>query len=256
MTAASRSPIRVILFDAVGTVLEPVPSASEAYFLAGHAGGSSRTREEVAQRFRHEFSRKFGGERAATNTSEELERSRWRSVVANVFDDVADIDAEVFPRLWEHFGNARNWQLFADAIPTWQALAEAGYVLGLASNFDSRLRDVCRGFPLLADCPHVFASSDLGWAKPAVEFFRSVERKLGRRADEVLLVGDDWRNDYQGAVEAGWQARWLDRDADASPAAVPNSAAPPPPIGSSPPTASFPSQRVSSLTELLDEFLR
>jgi putative hydrolase of the HAD superfamily len=57
----------------------------------------------------------------------------------------------------------------------------------------------------LAD--HVFASSELGWRKPAAEFFREVERRLGRRAEELVLVGDDPVLDIAAARQAGWEAR-------------------------------------------------
>jgi len=212
MTSLSKTSIRVVLFDAVGTVLQPSPPVGEAYFLAGREAGSRLTLDQVTQRFRREFSRQFGGERAASQTNDELERRRWREVIAQVFDDVADIDAQLFPRLWRHFGDSRNWRLFADASLAWQTLAAAGYEVGLASNFDSRLADVCRGFPLVADCRRVFVSSALGWAKPASGFFRAIERELACRPDEILLVGDDLANDYRGAKAAGWHAVWLSRE--------------------------------------------
>ena len=59
----------------------------------------------------------------------------------------------------------------------------------------------------LAD--HVFASSELGWRKPAAAFFRAVEQRLGLRPEELLLVGDDPELDVAAALRAGWQARPL-----------------------------------------------
>lgn len=31
------------------------------------------------------------------------------------------------------------------------------------------------------------------------------------QASELLVVGDTWRDDIDGAVEAGFRARWIDR---------------------------------------------
>lgn len=221
MTDSCLSAVRVVLFDAVGTVLQPCPSAGDAYYAAGREAGSRLARDEVAARFRREFAREFGDERAEVATSEALERQRWRNVVARVFDEIADVDAQLFPRLWRHFGDSGNWRVFDDAGPVWQSLAAAGYRLGLASNFDARLIDVCRGFPFLADCPRVFVSSTLGWAKPARGFFRAIERQLACQTHEILLVGDDLDNDYHGARAAGWRARWLCRESNSVAAALP-----------------------------------
>ncbi len=84
-------------------------------------------------------------------------------------------------------------------------------MLGIASNFDSRLESVCSGLAPLAGCP-LFISSRLGHRKPAPAFFRAVEARLRLKPDELLLVGDDPANDYQGALAAGWRAILVDRD--------------------------------------------
>lgn len=213
--------IRIVLFDVVGTLLHPAPPVGDAYFLAGRDAGSRLTLDQVVERFRREFALQFGGDRAASQTSDELERQRWRNVIETVFDDVPDIDAHLFPRLWRHFGDSGNWRLFADVPDAWQTLADAGYELGLASNFDSRLAEVCRGFPLVAGCDRVFASSTLGWAKPASGFYRAIERELDCSPDEILLVGDDFDNDYRGAKGVGWHAVWLCREASRAISACP-----------------------------------
>ena len=51
----------------------------------------------------------------------------------------------------------------------------------------------------------MFASSELGWRKPAIEFFRAVEQRLNARPDELAMVGDDDRLDIAAAVRAGWR---------------------------------------------------
>lgn len=215
MSSLPVTSLRVLLFDAVGTVLRPEPAVGDAYYEAGRAAGSKLSRATVRQRFRVEFPREFGPTRALQPTDDELERRRWRTVIERVFDDVPDVDESLFPRLWAHFGDSANWRLFDDVEPTWSRLTAAGFTLGLASNFDARLSDVCRGFPCVAECPHVFASSQVGWSKPAEQFYREVERRLGVAPQEVLLVGDDFENDYRAARAAGWHALWLDRDGGA-----------------------------------------
>jgi putative hydrolase of the HAD superfamily len=53
-------------------------------------------------------------------------------------------------------------------------------------------------------------SSEVGWRKPAAAFYREVCRRSGLEPEQILLVGDDRINDYEGARSAGLQAILLD----------------------------------------------
>jgi len=61
-------------------------------------------------------------------------------------------------------------------------------------------------------------SFDAGAVKPDGAFYAGLTAKLGCEASELLMVGDTWRDDIVGAVEAGSRARWVDREGRASPA--------------------------------------
>ncbi len=61
-------------------------------------------------------------------------------------------------------------------------------------------------------------SFDAGAVKPDGAFYAGLTAKLGCEASELLMVGDTWRDDIVGAVEAGSRARWIDREGRASPA--------------------------------------
>ena len=203
--------IRAVVFDAVGTLMRSEPSIGQVYAAAGRDFGSRYDETTVMPRFLDSFRRHFGAHRGLA-TSDEIERNRWRDIVGEVFDDVADARDGLFERLWEHFARGASWRVFPDVAPTWDALAKTGVTIAIGSNYDSRLRRVCRELTPLHDCSHVFHSSQVGWAKPSVEFFRAVERELGLSPDELLFVGDDRVNDCEGPLEAGWLARWLVRD--------------------------------------------
>ncbi|HWA98472.1 MAG TPA: HAD-IA family hydrolase, partial [Pirellulales bacterium] len=151
-------------------------------------------------------------------TSEQREQLRWRRIVMRVFDDLDDRRA-LFDLLWRHFGSAERWQVDPAAASVWQHLTERGLTLGIASNFDARLESLCAVLAPLDAAAHVFTSSRLGWRKPSLEFFRTIEQRLGMSPAELLLVGDDLTNDYEAARAAGWHALLLDPQASA-PAAV------------------------------------
>lgn len=211
MTHDASPPIRYVLFDAVGTLFWPDPPVAVAYRQAGEQFGCRLTEKAVSERFRDAYQREFAVR--AAPVSEVDERERWRHVVHAVFPTAAD-PRGLFEELWQHFANARHWRLASNAIDCMEALRRRGYRLGIASNFDGRLREVCRGHQLPIEDRNLFISSELGFAKPQPEFYRAVAACLQCQPKEILLVGDDRENDYDGALAAGWQARLLGDGAD------------------------------------------
>lgn len=202
------SNIRVVLFDAVGTLMYPYPPVAEVYHREGRKLGSQYSVEDVAPRFRSATKRHHQG----GQTSEEMEWDRWRRIVYDVIDDVDDPQDSLLDELWRHFGSSSSWRLFDDVPETWQQLARRGYLLGIASNFDSRLRAICSSLPPLDECQHIFVSSEVGCPKPELQFYREVERRLGLRPNQILLIGNDEAADVTGPLAAGWEAIWLRRD--------------------------------------------
>lgn len=205
-------PIKTVLFDAVGTLIYPQPDAAIAYAQAGRQHGFDLSDEQVQDRFRKTFADiDWSGP-----TSEDHERSRWRSVVGEVFRErTGNFDA-LFEQLWEHFGESSNWSLFPDVVETWTQLDEMGLGLGIASNFDARLLQVVAGLKTIRQAEQIFCSSKVGFSKPSAEFYQRVAQSLERQPHEILMVGDTWANDCQAPRAAGWQAVHLDRSADES----------------------------------------
>lgn len=195
--------IRAVFFDAVGTLIEPWPSAIEVYEEMGRRHGSSLARSEIASRFRSAFRREDDIDRQAHwQTSEEREQRRWRHIVAAVLDDVKDGEA-CFRALWQHFARPEAWHCLEGADPVLAELERRGYTLGMASNFDSRLRSVAGGLMELRPVRSLIISSESGWRKPAAQFFERVVNAARVSAEEVLFVGDDPLNDGEGSRAAG-----------------------------------------------------
>jgi putative hydrolase of the HAD superfamily len=89
-------------------------------------------------------------------------------------------------------------------------LAASGLAVGVASNFDGRLRRVLAGLAPLRSLWRLVISSEIGWRKPALEFFSGLCRVTGLACDEILMVGDDPVNDGAGAEAAGLRMLLLD----------------------------------------------
>jgi putative hydrolase of the HAD superfamily len=208
--------IRGIVFDAVGTLIKPVPSVAESYTLAARRQGVELDTEEVRLRFHVHFqSDEVHGSQGVLSTDEATECRRWRRIVAGVLPEVPDPES-AFDELWDHFSRPDSWQCYADVAPVLDVLAANEISVCVGSNFDSRLRGVVRGLPELRtriDC--LVISSEVGFRKPHPTFFQAVCAELRLPAARVLCVGDDPENDVRGAIRAGLSGLLLDRGVQA-----------------------------------------
>jgi putative hydrolase of the HAD superfamily len=212
--------VRAVVFDAVGTLIYPDPPAPEVYARIGRRYGSRLDPSVIADRFAAAFARQEAIDGAAGwRTSEEREHERWRSIVADVLDDVTD-PAACFTELFTYFGRPDAWRCVTDAAATLAGLADRGYRLALASNYDRRLRAVAAGLSPLRPLQRIVISSEVGWRKPASAFFEAICREVGVAAPEILYIGDDRVNDYDGACAAGLRAILLSREEGLTPPAL------------------------------------
>ncbi len=202
-----------VIFDAVGTLITPHPSVAEAYAAVGRRYGLDLPIEHVRMAFRTAFAASetacFPAERQGC-TSEAEERRRWEWIVEAVLPGVKDRTA-TFQDLWDHFARPSAWHCYDDVGPTLASLQATGIRVAIASNFDARLADVCRGFPQLQTIERQFVSSELGYRKPDPRFYAAVSASLGVASAELFMVGDDHRCDVLGPQTAGWQALLVDR---------------------------------------------
>lgn len=206
-----QAPVRAVVFDVVGTLVEPHPPVAVAYRQAGLRHRIDLDVATIHARFAVAWRRQEQVDADGDPpfaTSREREEDRWRLIVRDVFDDSEAAD-RIFMDLWRHFARGESWRPTAWGGRMVAEARSAGMTLALASNFDERLFRVAREVEPLAQFSHVFASSDLGWRKPAVEFFREVENRLGLEPRQMLLVGDDPHLDLEAAARAGWATRAL-----------------------------------------------
>jgi len=200
--------VAVVVFDVVGTLVEPSPSVAVAYQQAALRHGLTVDADVIQLRFKAAWRQQEAVDAAtipafATSRSREVER--WRAIVDEVFSG-SPVSGAIFADLWEHFGRVESWQPLAHGRDLVRLAIDAGTTVALASNFDERLLAIAERLEPLSWVPHVFASSEIGWRKPAPEFFRWVERRLGCEPADVLLVGDDPELDVAAARRAGWRS--------------------------------------------------
>jgi putative hydrolase of the HAD superfamily len=203
-----------VVFDAVGTVVDPEPSVAEAYYTIGRQFGSQRSLDDVRSRFATAFAeterQDLSPATAGLTTSATVEEARWRHIVGAVFPEVADAEG-CFQELHDYFGKPTAWRAFDDTLPTMHSLSERRIRLAIASNFDQRLHPICDGIEALGLFEKRFVSSELGFRKPSDQFYQAVVDALRVDAEQILMVGDGLKNDVEGALSVGMKAVLIDR---------------------------------------------
>jgi putative hydrolase of the HAD superfamily len=202
--------IKAIVYDAVGTLIHVQPAVASIYATFGRQFGSRVAADDIHARFLAAFAQqdRLDAE-AGWRTSEDRERQRWRDIVAQVLDDIAD-PVGCFETLFAAFGQSALWTCDPDAVEVLTTLGGRGYRQTLASNFDRRLRSVVEPMPIRPFLNQLVISSEIGWRKPAAEFFSHVVELLQLPAEAILFVGDDRTNDFDAARSAGMQSFLLD----------------------------------------------
>lgn len=207
--------ISTITFDAGGTLLYPHPSVGEVYAQVMRRHGLDHAPEDLEAGFRSVW-RKVQRSGKTGEVSENSEWEWWRKVVSAILDDLGhpeDFDA-LFEELWTTFGDAGHWRLHEGGREILRILSDAGYRLGILSNWDSRLRTVLEGLELTPHFEHIVISAEVGMEKPAPEIFRHTERAFDEAPEGFLHIGDSLTHDIQGATAAGWRAIHIDHSGE------------------------------------------
>lgn len=195
-------------FDLGGTLIEPHPPVGTVYAGVARKHGATVSAESVQERFRGAFERAIGERNGRTSAKREY--AFWRRVVRESLNGAYSEGA--FEELYTVYATAAPWRLREGASGVVRSLARAGYVLGVVSNADARVRRLLASYQLLGYFRAVVTSAEAGWEKPHLELFRHAERRLGARPGELLHVGDRVREDGEGARRAGWRAWVLGRE--------------------------------------------
>lgn len=124
---------------------------------------------------------------------------------------LADLEADAwFDAYFESYRGA--WELFDDALPCLDRLADAGWRLGVITNGEPDYQLVKLERTRLVDrFEHVIASGGVGVAKPDRRIFEHACSLFGVEPREAFYVGDRLQTDAIGAAGAGLEGIWLNR---------------------------------------------
>lgn len=119
-------------------------------------------------------------------------------------------DEHAFEDIYRYYERPEAWKLAPGLERALAKVRAAGIKVCVVSNFDSRLRPLLEEMGLASVFDHVVVSAEVGAEKPSPRIFREACRVCGVDPDRdiVVHVGDDRRNDINGARDVGIYA-WL-----------------------------------------------
>lgn len=201
----------LLVLDLVGTTIFPNPDPATVYTEAAAKHGLSLDRSEIASRFSEAMRSASFIYPPDGATSEEVEREFWRMTVANVFAKWEENTTSIFEALWNHFAEPTSWSIYPDAEQLLLELSKSEIDFVFATNFDTRVERVLQGLGLTHDSNRLFWSAQVGINKRAPSFYRELSCRLGVEPRQLLVIGDDFQNDFVAPTQAGARSCWLNR---------------------------------------------
>jgi putative hydrolase of the HAD superfamily len=188
------APIRAVLLDALGTLVELQPPAPRLQRLLRESG---------------------------FEVSEERAAAGFMAEIAYYLDHhLEGSDRERLERLRDH-ATARRAMLgalefrpYPDVLPTLGELRERGLTVVIASNWDCSLPEWLGPAGIIELVDGVVTSAEVGAPKPNTRVFGRALAVAGVEPAEALHVGDRVDNDVEGARAAGVRGILLQREGD------------------------------------------
>lgn len=205
-----------VFFDAANTLLYPYPSVGDIYAEVASRYGVTTDGATVQRAFGKSWTHVQAlvqNDPVRYGVGEPDGRRFWHTLVHDVFSQIAlpDTFDAFFEELYRLFAQPDVWRVFSECRDVLQTLQEQGYIIGVISNWDTRLYDILHGLELMPYFEHVSISAVVGWEKPHREIFRHATDAVNVAPERALHIGDSLQADVIGAQQAGLQPLWLQR---------------------------------------------
>ena len=195
---------RAVTLDVGGTLIRPHPSVGAVYAEVAKTFGIQVDAQKLDQQFRVAWKNRgdFG-----------YALKDWERVVEQSFEPQISppLPDGMFAKIYETFARARSWKIYDDVLPALKQLKESGIRLSAISNWDERLEPLLEELDLRKWFETVVTSHACGARKPSPAIFQAAAEQMKLAPREILHVGDEQIEDYQGAMAAGFRAVLLQR---------------------------------------------
>ena len=206
--------IKAIFFDAADTLFKVKGGVGNVYSTVAKKYGADSNPQRIQRAFSRAF--KSAPPLAFGNISWDERKVRekgwWYNVVREVFEEVGMFERfdDYFDELFETF-RKKAWELFPETKDVLSSVKKRGLILGIISNFDTRVYDVCSDLEIIEYFDSVVISSEAGFAKPSPEIFSLALDVNKVTPPECIHVGDSLEHDVYGASSVGIGAILLDK---------------------------------------------
>ena len=210
------SSFKAVFFDVGGTLIRVHPSVGDVYAKHARAFGFSGTADELNKEFRSQWKKMGGIESLGNKSGAQVEEKFWKDLVFEVFQPFGGLEHfdKYFKLIFEVFRDGSNWKIYEDVIESqiFRKLKERKIILGVISNWDSRLTSTLDSLELTDHFKFILPSAVVGSAKPDKKIFAEAVRLSGIEPHEACHIGNEIKTDFDGARNAGIHAILLDRD--------------------------------------------
>ncbi len=205
----------IIFFDAGDTLVHPRPSFSGLFVNVCTEHGLEVDGERVPEVAGALLAGLTDKQRQGWTFSSDPAGSKafWWDFYSTALRNLgADGDTDhLVQALYASFSDPANYQAFPDAVPALDALAAAGYELGIISNFEPWLATLLAELDLMRYFSHLVISGVVGVEKPHPRIFELALSEAGAEASRTCHVGDSLASDVEGARDVGITPILVDR---------------------------------------------
>jgi len=200
--------VKTVLFDLGGTLVSTT-EIPEVYRRILEAHGITRSIEEISHA--HEETEKHLDIQELAVLFEEY-WIRWNLQILNrlgINENVEALAEAISDRWWDY----ADVMLHADVEETLQWLRSMGLKIGIVTNgLESDYKEILRKVGLLDFFDVKVGIDAVGKMKPDRDIFLYALNKLDASPSETLFVGDQLKEDYEGAKKTGLTPLLIDRD--------------------------------------------
>lgn len=207
---------KAVLVDAGGTLIQAVPEPPAVYAATLSRYGPPVSAQEVAPVFAQVWQEMVEEHPRGLDRYHLLkggERAWWGRFLREVLERLHHPApwAEVLDELFAIFARPEQWQVYPEVRAVLTKLKEAGVLLAVVSNWDSRLPALLEGLGLVRYFDELLVSSLEGVEKPNPEIFTRALMRLGVSPEATTHWGDSPLDDYRGAEACGIYPVLVDR---------------------------------------------
>ena len=121
---------------------------------------------------------------------------------------------EVAGEIYDQWSVNHHFELYDDVAPVLEALQRRGLIVGAISNSHRSLDAFREHFSLENIITVSVSGAEHGYMKPHRSIFDAALERAKVGAADALMVGDSFKHDIEGALNAGWRAVLLRRSGE------------------------------------------